>query len=184
MDKYYYMVAQLPTLVFDRDPGMDIPTFLEEAGKWLSRRDFDALKDADLNDLDTEKGETKTLRSYRDFEHSLRYRIAAWRRSMRGGEALRRPDFPASLVKEGNPLDVEKKLLRHRWNFIEAMETEHDFDLDFLILYFLKLQILDRLSRFDAKRGIASYDDIVGAEYVAGDPSSSGSTEKDDHDST
>jgi len=57
------------------------------------------------------------------------------------------------VIKEGNPLEIEKKLLLLRWNLIEEKQQEHHFDLEFLILYFLKLQILDRLSSFNKEKG-------------------------------
>ena len=63
-------------------------------------------------------------------------------------------------MKEGNPLDVEKKLLRIRWELLEAEEAEHHFDLGYLILYYLKLQILDKLSVFDQDAGMETYNTL------------------------
>lgn len=163
MDKYYYMVAQLPTLVFDREPVMDIKAFLEEAGKWLSRRDLKVLMIADVFGLKPVTQGPTVLKEYQTFEIRFRNALAEWRRTRRSGEELRMPGFPLSLVKEGNPLDVEKNLLKYRWDFIEAMEGGHDFDLELIILYYLKLQILQRLSVFDGEKGIAAYDGIVSA---------------------
>ena len=57
------------------------------------------------------------------------------------------------MLKEGNPLDVEKKLLQLRWHFIDELEFGHYSDVDFFILYYLKLQILQRLWQFDKERG-------------------------------
>ena len=157
------MVAQLPALVFDREPEMDVPAFLEEAQKWLRRHDLKVLMDVDAFELKLISKGPAVLKAYRAFEFGLRHALAEWRRSRKSGEELRMPGFPLSLVKEGHPLDVEKNLLKYRWDFIEAMESDHDFDLECLILYYLKLQILQRLGAFDQEKGIAAYDDIVAA---------------------
>ena len=66
-----------------------------------------------------------------------------------------------ALLKEGNPLEIEKKLLLHRWELIEEKEKTHYFDLGFLILYYIKLQILRRLSLFDKEEGRQVFEGIV-----------------------
>ena len=38
MDKYIYLVAQLPALVFDKPSYMTSARFLEEADKWMGRQ--------------------------------------------------------------------------------------------------------------------------------------------------
>ena len=56
-------------------------------------------------------------------------------------------------IDKGTPLDIERKLLFSRWAWIENKEEGHYFDLDFLLMYFIKLQILERLFTFDAQKG-------------------------------
>ena len=51
--------------------------------------------------------------------------------------------------------------MRLRWEFIEQEEAGHYFDLDFLILYFLKLQILERLVSFDKKKGQDRFESLT-----------------------
>jgi len=160
MDKHYYLISQLPMLFFDQISFMTVESFLKEAEKWLSSRDFERLSKVDINATSLGKRGQRVWRKYQAFEFGFRSALAAWRKSLREGEEIK-PDFPLSMVKEGNPLEVEKKLLRWRWDFIEEMEREHHFDLEFLILYFLKLQILHRLSQFRKEKGMEKFHKVV-----------------------
>jgi hypothetical protein len=157
MDKYYYLVAQLPTLAFDRENPISISTFLEEAEKWLSARDLKTLKQARLDASESEKNLPGIFRRYREFESRFRRELGEWRRSLRDGSETRPETFSPSLVKEGNPLDVEKKLLARRWEAIGEEEKDHHFDLGILILYYLKLQILQRLSVYHKEKGMEHF---------------------------
>lgn len=165
MDKYYYFISQLPTLYFDREPLISIPVFLEEAAKWLNRHDYEILIKVDLNKTSTERGGSAVWRDYRSFENGFRTDLAQWRELRRSGQEFKPSVFPLSLVKEGDPLEIEKKLLLFRWETIEEMEKDHHFDLAVLLLYYLKLQILHRLSLFHKEKGMEAFRNIVNAAY-------------------
>ena len=160
MDKYYYTIAQLPLLFFDRVPEISSESFLEEAEKWLSPRDFAVLSQADYAALQTIKRGPGVLKRYIEFERNFRTELVHWRRAQRDGQDYKPRSFPPSLVKEGNPLEVERKLLRYRWDIINELEWDHHFDLDFLVLYYIKLQILERLSLFDKEKGLELFQKI------------------------
>lgn len=163
MRKYYYLAAQLPFLQFDKKPAITKDFFLREAKKWLSKQDFLILSEADINDFIADEGcFPPVLREYKKFEFRLRKEIS-----------FRRKKEPQALelgisrpVKEAlagdNPLDIERKLLFLRWKFIEEKEIGRYFDLEYLSLYFLKIQILERLFVFDKDKGIEVFDKVCG----------------------
>ncbi len=164
MDKYYYVVAQLPLLYFDKETTMTTRMFLQEAEKWLSRRDFAILSRARYDSTDIEIKKPGLLQQYVEWEYKFRRELADWRRSMREGMDYKPESFSVSLVKEGNPLEVERALLKRRWDFIEQAESDHHFDLEFLILYFFKLQILEKLSLFNKEKGLEIFQKISKVE--------------------
>lgn len=168
MDKYYYFISQLPSLSFDRPSSMNIPMFLEEAEKWMSKRDYRLLTTVRYEETAPEKPIHKLWQAYRDFELQFRSDLVRWREEKRKGRELKRLSFPVTLVKEGNPLEIEKNLLLYRWQFIDALEGEHHFDLGFLILYYLKLQILNRLTKFNKEDGAQIFEDTVTAALQKG----------------
>ncbi len=62
------------------------------------------------------------------------------------------------VFEEPTPLLMERKLEKKRWDFIEEKEFGRYFDINTLILYFLKLQILERLSLFEKEKGKARFE--------------------------
>jgi len=160
MDKYYYVVAQLPMLFFDKETSLTSEAFLEEAGKWLSEGDFALLSNCRYDMLDTGMKKPGLLRHYIEGEILFRRELAMWRKMRKEGQDYKPESFPVSLVKEGNPLTIEKALLKRRWDSIETLETDHHFDLEFLILYFFKLQILEKLSLFDRQKGLELFQNL------------------------
>lgn len=157
MARFYYLVAQLPPLRFDAAPGIDLEGLHREAGKWLPARDAAVLRDVDLNDISPSGSEPAALRRYKAFQIAVRHDVAAFRQARRAGREYRPQAFPLSVVREGNPLEVERKLLGVSWSFVDASARQHHFDLAALIYYSLKLQILLRLSRFDGARGMTVF---------------------------
>ena len=54
-------------------------------------------------------------------------------------------------------MEIEIKLLELRWKILDEMEREHHFDLGFLILYYLKLQITRRYFQFNKEEGLKKF---------------------------
>ncbi len=160
MDKYYYLTSLFPTLYFDKPAKISVASFLQEAEKWLSRRDFSIVRSINLNDVAQDKSNPSSLREYKEFEYQLRSDLASWRKAKQIGTEYKPQRFASSIVKEGNPLEIEIKLMRMRWDFLEEKERDHHFNLEFLIIYYLKLQILQRLNQFNKDKGIEKYQSI------------------------
>lgn len=156
MDKYYYFVSQLPLLIFGQESYIDKERFLDEAKKWLSDKDFSTISGVSLNDFYPRDGDNEVLAKYKNFERALREEIASFRKNeSRGGLTSLNLN-----LNEGTPLEIERTLLHLRWEFIESLEEGHFFDLEILILHFLKLQALERLLTFDREKGTAVFDKL------------------------
>lgn len=155
MDKYYYFVSQLPFLTFGQESYIDKERFLDEAKKWLADKDFLMISGVSLNDFYPRDGDSEVLAKYKDFEMTLREEVASFRRN----ESRAGTSFNLNL-NEGTPLEIERTLLRLRWEFIESLEEGHFFDLEILILHFLKMQVLERLLTFDREKGTAVFDKL------------------------
>jgi len=160
MDKYYYLSSQLPFLRFNEKTSIDQSSFLAEARKWLDEKEFLILSGVDINDFSEKVGDPDKLKEYKYFEKTLREDIAIFRGAKKKGSGYKPKKFSLTDVLKGTPLDIEKKLLMTRWGLVEQLEESHYFDLEFLILYFLKLQILQRLFSFDKEKGITIFDKL------------------------
>ncbi len=160
MDKYYYFVSQLPVLKFNERPSIGKDYFLDEAKKWLSPKDLEIIVDLNINDFIFKKDDLTVLREYKYFERVLREELVLFRKNSYSNIDSKVLTVVSLSVLEGNPLDVERKLLLLRWTFIEEKEQGHYFDLESLCLYFLKLQILERLFIFDKEKGTLVFDKL------------------------
>lgn len=160
MDKYYYLVAQLPFLQFDKKPKVARLEFLQEAKKWLNSRNFINLVRASIDDFTPHIQDPGILKIYKNFEKTLKEELASIRKASKEAHDFKAFEIVKARVLEGNPLEVEKKLLKLRWDFIETQEKEHYFDLEAVVLYFLKLQILERLFSFDKEKGLEVFDSL------------------------
>lgn len=157
MDTHYYIVSQLPTLFFGKETGQTIESFLEEAQKWLSDREFEHLSSVNVSDFSSHKADSGVTRQFKNFEARLRTDIASWREAQKRDLDYKPTMFSPSILKEGNPLEAELKLMELRWNFLDDLEREHNFDMGALIVYYLKLQLLKRFFTFDKEQGLKKF---------------------------
>lgn len=160
MDKYYYLIAQLPFLEFGKKTELSKEDFLQEAKKWLSEKDFSELIKSDIEVLEV-KAKNLFLKNYKKFELGLRKELAGQRKKNQDSQSGQAQEFLNKHLLEGNPLEVEKKLLFYRWQKVEEEEIDFAFSLEAVIAYFLKLQILEKVVEFDREKGIKIFDSLT-----------------------
>jgi hypothetical protein len=163
MDKYYYLIAQLPFLKFNEQNYINNDSFLEEAKKWLSEKDFKNLQKANIDKLEI-KSKVNFLQEYKKFELTLRKELAAYRENKKRQQEYQPKEVLKKDLLEGNPLEVEKKLLHYRWQQIEESSKDYVFNLEAVIAYFLKLQILEKVLSFDKEKGTKKFDSLTEVE--------------------
>jgi len=157
MDKYYYFIAELPYLYFGKEAAITMRWFLEEAQKWLEPRDYDLLCQVDYLNCAPQPEDPPVLQAYKRFEENLRRDLAGWRAAQKAAQDYKPSAFPLTLVREGNPLIVERNLLLWRWRFLESLELGHHFDFGFILLYYLKMQLLQKYFTFNKELGKEKY---------------------------
>ena len=153
MDKYFYLVSQLPLLFFNEKPILSTGAFLLETKKWLPEKDFAILCSATLRNPKQTVNSPDIIIDYKDFDQMLVVDLVKWRESKQTGQRFEPLSFPISTVTEGDPLEVEIKLLRVRWDFLVGMEADHHFNLECLVIYFLKLQVVEKIMIFNDEVG-------------------------------
>ena len=151
-------------LQINRESWMTREIFLNEAEKWLGKKDLCILKNTKLMDTQPSDVTNKLLKQIIYFEFQFRSELQLWRKARHQEQDYKPKTFSQTMIQEGNPLDIEKKCLLWRWQFLDELEKDHHFDLEFLILYYLKLQILDRLASFNKEKGLENFRKIVSME--------------------
>ena len=160
MDKYIYFAAEMPSLKWGSEQFLSEKDFLEEAEKWMNAADYKALT-ITLADQYEAKDTQGVYSAYLTFEKDIRKELAAYRKATKEGYEYKFTHLPAQLVKDGNPLDIELKLIKYRWDWLEEREFGHYSDLDFFLLYYLKLQLLQRVETFKQEVGEEAFNTLI-----------------------
>lgn len=138
----------------------------------LDPRDFQILAEVKLRS-DVETAENSTYLAWIEWERSVRSELAKLRAQKRGVDPT--PfvkaaacsqivlDTVRSAVADYAPEQAESILLLAYWQFLDELEVGHHFDIDKLIVYFLKLQILDLKRMRNKEDGIRMFS----AQYEA-----------------
>jgi len=169
---YYYLRSTLPTLLPASGAPFSFGGFMERCEGRVESADYKVLAAARMGA--PEDGETlkaarvsRVLSSYFSWEKALRNELVRLRAHKLGKAPERyiRPGDPEwdairtaqNAVQCEDPLEGEFLIERERWSYVERLETGHYFDLEALVAYALKLQILERRALFEAERGETSY---------------------------
>jgi hypothetical protein len=163
LTQYYYLVASLPMLFFEEAPPFSSAAWLDLCREQISESDHALLTRIAFNELRPRPGDPGVWRDYSSWETALRNELAVQRALKLGlspDSFLRQTRFYCGLpavVKEalgaGTPMAVETALDRRRWSRLDELETGTQFDLGRLIVYRLKLLLLERKNRFRPEPG-------------------------------
>jgi hypothetical protein len=179
---YYYLVASLPLLSYDAENFWSLEQFLDLCRQHLSARDRRIVEAASLVSLKPVLPTCATLEQWRVWEIGLRNQLLSLRAKRRGADETRyRVQSPEVLAAQGvarsafaqeSPLQAEEVLDRARWAHLDDLEVGHYFDVDKVVIYHLRLQILRRRALLEpakgAERFTASFEAISRPIYGSG----------------
>jgi Protein of unknown function (DUF2764) len=160
MDKYIYFAAEMPSLKWGSEQLISEENFLEEAEKWMTPADNASLSETLVNRYEAQN-KSGLYNDFLLFENEMRTELAEYRRAAKEGYEYKFLHLPMQLIKDGNPLDIELKLMKYRWDWLEEREFGHYSDLDFFILYYLKLQLLQRVASFKKELGEEAFEKLI-----------------------
>ena len=136
-------------------------SFLDDCERVVSKADFKVIEAADLSG--SSQSDHPILRIWDEFENGFRRELAQLRSSRLGwGQdqhmQLRTYDLSYSealrvAVNHESPYEAELIVSQQRWKFLDTLAANHAFDEIMLIIYHLKLQILERLSVLNNELG-------------------------------
>ncbi len=165
MKNYYYLVASLPSNNFNDGPRLGKNMFLQECAKWLSARDMETLRAADISYSKKNENDAEIISTWKTFDEELRTLLMAERFGRKRGGQHQSARALSEALREGTPLEKEIKYEKIRWDFLEEQGKQHFFDIDRLVIYFLKLQILERLSKFNKDEGEKVFYNLCEVNY-------------------
>lgn len=175
-----YLICSLPHLTFDdaettrlrvvsllkkyaqTDVQQDgVVAILEaEAKRFLSPRTFDLFEQINVSNIlesDNWKGFSEVLRDYSAFISRMRIELKRLRIARKEGAEASALETLSFAFITGNPLEEELQLIQLQWNELEALAAGHYSDLDALILYKMKLLLLERWWSFNQEKGFEAF---------------------------
>lgn len=155
---YIYLISSLPVLNFAAKPPFSFEKFLEICKDKIAEDDINLIKLA--KEGHTYEGSQPTLKKWRVFDTGLRnelVKIRAIRKHSDPLKYIRGDDYVEPYIahiamnahRSPSILEAERVLDQERWRMLDELAVCHYFDLDFLIVYALKLVILERWDRIN-----------------------------------
>ncbi|MCL2212125.1 MAG: hypothetical protein FWB95_09415, partial [Treponema sp.] len=162
MGSYFYLMAQLPYLIYEQKPPMSSASFKATAAYFLNSADSSLLKHLSLDPaFAQEKTNSDFIDNWREFERALRLNLAKERaiKLRRDTMQLQHPPlFPleaanaaSKAIDESSPLEGEIVLDKARWAAIDSMTGSDNFHRNAVYAYFLKLLLLERREAFNTE---------------------------------
>ncbi len=160
MPAYYtYLISSLPALSFSNKTPFSLEELFIKCQGLIPEPAIQLLRDiccAETYSLDV--ASVDTLKQWVNFEVALRnelVRARAGRKKIDPLKFIRLPDNPEAQISHAalaayrstSILEAEKILDQARWDFLEFLSLGHYFDFDSLLIYALKLKILERWER-------------------------------------
>lgn len=170
-EQYYYVIASLPSLSLNDELPIRKDEFLSICEDNLETTDYEIFRSLDFNQMEQGKFSLDIINRFFNWERGMRnalVRLRAKKLGLNHDEFLRSEMFDHSLMllaeevfNAESPLMAEDILNKERWKHLDELEFGHYFDKEILAIFFIKLQILERISLFDEVRGLEKLNALV-----------------------
>lgn len=143
-------------LHFSVNPTISLPVFLDRCAQLIPQQDLNFIKQViPTNAYALDLPENSILLKWKEFDLALRNELVHARAARKkiNAERFLRAGAPLDInithiaqasLRQGSILEAERYLDLERWKLLDALVMGHYFDLDFLLIYALKLVILER----------------------------------------
>jgi len=174
---FYYLMAQLPVLIYDQKLPMSSEEFKALALSVLDENDSSFFNLISI-DPDPEKTEPaykeatpatgcEFIDNWRVWERTFRLNLAKQRAHhlKREISSIEPPVMPAdaalaaskAVSGDYSPLEAEFLIDKARWNAIAEIAGFEYFSLSHVLAYYLKLLLMERRASFNNEKGISEY---------------------------
>lgn len=175
MSQYYFLVSSLPILFENKKSYITVEEFLPLCETQLTGKDFKILQNTHISPISKKKPSCTSLDKWQAWEKSLRNELVKLRARNLGKDPrpyLREVPFFTEIhsitqeaFNEESLLTAEDILFIARWQKLSELEAGHFFDIDKIVIYYLKLQLLQGKNLFNFEEGKqffeTLYNDII-----------------------
>lgn len=160
MAEHYYLISSLPMLSLDKGLPFSYAEFMDICRDHLGKAEYAELESAVLEASgDPRSPLMRKWKAYLGKVASVLKAQRAKKLGWNGGDVVALGNDPVlseriqRAVDVMNPLEGEKEILAVYFDFLQSNSSLSPFSMDNLLLYALKLQILERLGSFDQEKG-------------------------------
>ncbi len=159
-----YLISSLPTLSFGEKPPISMDEFMHDVSLQLSKKKAAKVEQINIQHLD-KNSISRKLNSMIAFQNDMQYDLEVIRKAERANSTPNIKSLSKTIV-DSNPLEREELLMKLLWDALSSIEFVESFTLTEIMIYKLKLQILERLHSFDADKGKAVFDSVVNPQTI------------------
>ncbi|MFA5092388.1 MAG: DUF2764 family protein [Candidatus Omnitrophota bacterium] len=172
MSSYYvYLISSLPLLNFSSHMPFSLEEFFAKCQNLVPEVDILRLRNVSSGILDISAA--GILKDWLNFDTALKnelVRIRAKDKKIDPEKYVRLPDFPQAHISvialsahrhNLYALEAEKILDQERWNYLDQLTLGHYFDFEALLIYALKLKILERWEKVENANKEDLYDGVL-----------------------
>ncbi len=165
MPEYYtYLLSSLPVLSFGSKPPFSFDEFIQRCNSLVPEEEIEIIKAFQFQGgFSVDDKGTEVLKRWREFDITLRnelIKVRAARKRIDPERYLRHDGhYDAQIIHIAslalrNPsiFEAEKSLDWERWRLLDELSCGHYFDFESLVIYALKLLILERWTKIDAAK--------------------------------
>ncbi|MDD5115578.1 MAG: DUF2764 family protein [Candidatus Omnitrophica bacterium] len=176
MGAYYtYLISSLPALNFNSPAPFGPEDFIAKCRGLVPEEKLEVLRDICRQEtFSLSQGSPQVLGRWYGFETILRnelVRARSGRKKTDPSKFIRPPDdFDAQIshvsmaaYRSSSILEAERILDQARWDFMDSLSLGHYFDFDFIVIYILKLKILERWDKIRGADKEALFERTVGS---------------------
>ncbi len=148
MSNMVYLMTSLPSLSLGEAPPITIDEFNDDAKRELSSRHFKALQSVDIQKLEAKVG----VKNISSLLETIKEDLSEVRTAKAQSRQAKPERLPLSALK-GNPLEREMNIMQWQWEELQDIEAGKTFTLTEVLVYKLKLQLVERLYSFNKVKG-------------------------------
>lgn len=167
MSSYYYLVATLPMLRYEDVSPMSHEAFLELCHGNISDSDYQLVRSAVLSAVGGDSPKHPFLRKWNQFrdmvvkelndQRARKLELGGDRYRNEGDKEYRITETVRAALSAADPLQGELSLMQLYWKYLDDLGGLHTFDIEALLAYAVKLQILERKGRFSLQDGNSEF---------------------------
>jgi hypothetical protein len=156
---YYYLVSTLPSLRWEDESPFSCDEFLVMCKGNISEKDYNIIEET----FSGKPTSSKYVKGWQAFQtmvkkemadqRSKKLNIAGEKYKNSGDKESRIVESVRNALSAPNALDGELIIMQLYWKYLDDESASHVFDLEGLLGFSIKLQLLERKSSFDRVEG-------------------------------